>query len=272
MLGHDLCKAAVAGGHEAVGLTRTDLDLTNGAAVEAAVSKLRPDAVINCAAWTDVDLAEQRELQALAVNGDGAGSVARAAAAADAWMLQISTDYVFDGAKRTPYVESDAVSPLSAYGRSKLAGEEAVAVAAPECHTIVRTSWLFGVHGRSFPATVLKIAAERDQITVVDDQVGCPTFTGHLAQALLELAAGRVAGTVHVAASGSCSWCELAREIVSTAGLDCEVKPGSSSDLDRPAPRPVYSVLETERGSEVPRLVHWREGLATFMGSRVPSP
>jgi dTDP-4-dehydrorhamnose reductase len=272
MLGQDVCSAAGLAGHDVIALVRSELDVTDSAAVQAAVNRARPDVVVNCAAWTDVDGAESDGEGALAVNGLGAGNVARAAAAAGAWTLHVSTDYVFDGLKREPYVESDATGPLSEYGRSKLAGERAVAQAAPKLHTIVRSSWLFGASGKSFPKTIMRLAAERDELTVVDDQVGCPTFTGHLAAALVALASEQpITGIVHVAAGGQCSWYELAAKIVARGDLRCEIKPGRTADLARPAPRPQFSVLRTERGSAVPVLPDWRDGLAAFMDVGVPS-
>ena len=191
--------------------------------------------------------------------------MAKAAAGAGAWTVHVSTDYVFDGAKREPYVESDPVRPASGYGRSKLAGEHAVADAAPEAHTIVRSSWLFGTTGSCFPRTILKLAAERDQLNVVSDQVGCPTFTGDLAGALLALAATRPLGLLHVAAAGDCSWFEFASEIVAARGLDCRVSPCTTDEFPRPAPRPAYSVLRSERGESAPALPHWRDGLAAYL-------
>jgi dTDP-4-dehydrorhamnose reductase len=270
MLGHDLTRAAEAAGHEAVGLAREDVDITDAGAVQEAIGGHAPDVVVNCAAWTDVDGAEASSQAAHAVNGDGAGHVAAAAASAGAWMIQISTDYVFDGSKRSPYLESDPVAPASMYGATKLAGEREVAARCPGRHTIVRTSWLFGTHGRCFPATILRLADERDELTVVDDQVGCPTFTGHLAQGLVALVEDPPPiGVVHVAGAGSCSWYELAREVVSTAGLSCELRPGLTQDLARPAPRPPYSVLRTERGAAVPRLPDWRRGVAEYMSAGI---
>jgi dTDP-4-dehydrorhamnose reductase len=267
MLGHDVCEIAGAAGHELSAFPRAQLDVTDATAVDDAVAGARPDAVINCAAYTNVDGAETDSALAEAVNGRGAGNVARAAAAAGAWTIHVSSDYVFDGLAREPYVESDPVGPISAYGRSKLSGERAVAEAAPGRHTIVRSSWLFGASGPCFPATIMRLAAERDELSVVDDQVGSPTFTGHLAGALLDLAgrSPRLVGIVHVAAAGRCSWFEFSREIVSHAGLECDVKPGTTADLGRPAPRPAFSVLGTERGSDAPRLPEWREGLAEYM-------
>ena len=265
MLGQDLVTTVRAAGHDAVGFSRGELDITDADAVANAVCSVRPDVVVNCAAWTDVDGAEHDEDGAVAVNGAGAGNVARAAAARGAWAIHVSSDYVFDGAKRSPYLESDPVAPLSSYGRSKLAGERAVAVEAPGRHTIVRSSWLFGAGGRCFPATILRLANERDELKVVDDQVGCPTFTGHLASALVQTALERPVGLVHTAGGGSCSWYEFAREIVATAGVSCEVRPCTTAEMPRPATRPAYSVLRSERGEEVPSLPDWREGLAEYM-------
>lgn len=268
MLGGDVCRATTVAGHELLAYARGELDVRDAPAVEAVVSRERPDAVINCAAWTDVDGAEEAVDEAFAANAAGAANVAAAADSAGAWTIHVSTDYVFDGRKREPYIESDEVGPLSAYGRSKLEGERGIAAAAPDSHTIVRSSWLFGTGGSSFPKTILRLAGERDFLTVVDDQVGCPTFTGHLAPALVALAESRAAGLLHLAASGSCSWYEFARELVASAGLGCEIRPGRTADLGRPAARPEYSVLVSER-TEAPRLSSWQEGMAEFMASGV---
>jgi dTDP-4-dehydrorhamnose reductase len=269
MLGHDLVAAGSAAGHEVVGFSRAEVDITDAESVTRALNEARPDVVVNCAAWTNVDGAEADEGAAAAVNGAGAGNVARAAAACGAWTIHVSSDYVFDGTKRSAYLESDDIGPLSAYGRSKLAGERAVADAAPGQNTIVRSSWLFGTGGVCFPATILRLAGEREELNVVDDQVGCPTFTGHLARALVELGAGeaRPVGIVHVAGGGVCSWYAFAQEIVARAGLNCEVKPCTTADMSRPATRPAYSVLRSERGHEVPALPEWRAGLAEYMAA-----
>jgi dTDP-4-dehydrorhamnose reductase len=252
----------VAGGHDPVTLPRAELDISDADAVSAAVAAAAPDVVINCAAWTNVDGAEESEQAAHAVNGQGAGHVARAAAAAGAWTVHVSSDYVFDGRKREPYLESDAVGPLSAYGRTKLAGEEAVADAAPDSHTTVRSAWLFGVDGKCFPKTIRRLAAERDQLSIVADQVGCPTFTGHLAPALVQLAAERALGLLHVAAEDQCSWFEFAQAIVAASGSDCDVRPITTDEYPAAATRPAYGVLRSERGA--PRLPGWRDGLAEF--------
>jgi dTDP-4-dehydrorhamnose reductase len=263
MLGVDVRRAVDSAGHEGLSLTRAQLDITDAAATADAVRDAEPGAVINCAAWTDVDGAETHSAEATAVNGTGAGNVAAAAAAAGAWLVHVSTDYVFDGAKPQPYVESDPVDPMSAYGRSKLQGERAVTAAAPGTHTIVRTAWLFGAGGKCFPKTILRAAAQRPELTVVSDQVGSPTFTGHLGPALVELAAQRVPGVLHVAGAGHCSWYELAVAVVAAGGVDCPVRPISTDEYPLPARRPANSVLVSERGA--PELPDWRLGLRDFM-------
>ncbi|MGO9753704.1 MAG: dTDP-4-dehydrorhamnose reductase, partial [Solirubrobacteraceae bacterium] len=274
MLGLDILEAAIAAGHEVAGRTHSELDIADADACQRAIESADADAVINCAAYTNVDGAESDPETAHSVNGAGAGNIARAAARAGAWTVHVSSDYVFDGRKRTPYLESDPTGPLSVYGASKLAGELAVAGAAPGAHTIVRSSWLFGAGGPCFPATMLRLAGERDELTVVDDQVGCPTFTGDLAQALVAIAADhgpQRAGVMHVAAEGECSWFELAAEILASAGASTVLEPGSTAKLGRPAPRPAYSVMRSERGEQVPRLPHWRQGLSRYLAMRVPA-
>jgi dTDP-4-dehydrorhamnose reductase len=270
MLGQDVTTAARTAGHDAVALARGNLDITDAGAVAGVVAEARPDAVVNCAAWTKVDEAEADPQGATAVNAHGAGNVGAAAYAAGAWTIHLSTDYVFDGEKREPYVESDLVGPRSEYGRSKLQGERAIASRAPGCHTIVRSAWLFGAGGPCFPQTILRLAAERERLTVVDDQVGCPTFTAHLALAVMELVGrGRDApqGILHVAGAGACSWFDFAREVVATGGPEgCEVVPVSSEEFPRPAPRPAYSVLRSER--EAPVLPDWRLGLSDYLAAR----
>jgi len=209
-----------------------------------------PDLVLHAAAWTDVDGAEEHEALAAAVNVRGTRNVVGLGAP----VVYYSTDYVFDGTKRKPYLESDEPSPLSAYGRTKLEGEHEV-----RDGWIVRSSWLFGATGRNFLRTMLELGRERDEVRIVDDQVGSPTFVGHLAQAtrdLLELPYG----TWHVAADGQCSWAEFAAAIFDETGIDCRVVPITTEELGRPAARPAYSVLRSEREG-APLLSHWREGL-----------
>jgi dTDP-4-dehydrorhamnose reductase len=266
MLGRDVLRACEHADVDCVGLPRTELDVADREACLEVISAQRPDAVVNCAAWTDVDGAEEHERPALAVNGVGAENVAHACARVRAHLVQVSTDYVFDGTATRPYVESDPVRPLGAYGRTKLEGERRVAEALPSA-AIARSSWLFGTAGGNFVDTMLRLAADRGEVTVVDDQVGCPTWTGHLAPALLALAAApRLSGVFHVASAGRCSWYEFALEIFAQAGVDCRVRRGSSADLGRPAPRPAWSVLGTERDG--PRLPDWTEGLAGFLAER----
>jgi dTDP-4-dehydrorhamnose reductase len=264
MLGSDVTAAAARAGHDVTPLSRRQLDVADAAAVRAAVKAARPDAVVNCAAWTDVDGAEANEGDATIVNGEGARHVAQAAAAAGAFVVHVSTDYVFDGTAREPYLESAPTAPASAYGRSKLAGEIAVADAAPGAHAIVRSSWLFGRHGGNFVATVLRLARERDKLTVVDDQVGCPTFTGHLATALVAIAERRLPGIRHVAGAGECSWHDLAAAAFAATGADVELSRGRTADLDRPAPRPAYSVLRSEH-RDTPVLPPWQDGLHAYL-------
>jgi dTDP-4-dehydrorhamnose reductase len=270
MLGQDVVRAAEADGDEVIALARGDLDVTDERAVAAALSDEQLDAVINCAAWTDVDGAESDPDGADAVNALGAANVANAAAQVGARLVHVSTDYVFDGdrsAEESPYVESDVPGPRSVYGASKLAGEEAV-VAADGSHAIVRSSWLFGVGGRNFVATMLALGAERDEVTVVTDQLGCPTATAHLAPALLALARDEDAqGLFHVAGGGRCSWHELAVEAFRQAGIACRVLPCTTAEMPRPAPRPPFSALASER-DDAPLLPPWQEGLTTYLAQR----
>ena len=263
MLGQDVFAAAQAGGHETVALPRAELDIADRESVHGAIAQARPEVIVNCAAWTDVDGAEEQYEAALSVNGTAAGYVAAAGAAVGAWTLHVSSDYVFAGGKREPYLESDAVAPASGYGRSKLAGEREVAQAAPGSHTVVRSSWLFGANGHCFPRTIARLAAERDELRVVSDQIGCPTFTGHLAEKLLDLAAQRRRGILHEAATGRCSWNEFAQAVFAAAGLDVRVTPTTSDALARPAPRPAWSVLASERDPEP--MPAWQEGLAAYL-------
>ena len=255
MLGRDV--VAAAGDHEVVALARADLDITDPDAVRAAIESARPDAVINCAAWTDVDGAEEHEAEATAVNGAGAGNVAAAAP----YVVHVSSDYVFDGQATEPYREDAATGPRSAYGRSKLAGEQAIAA---ERHAIVRSSWLFGPHGRNFVDTMRRLGAERDELAVVDDQVGCPTYTGHLAPALVTIAERGLTGVLHVAGGGRCSWLDLAVATFEETGLRVAVHPQSTADLGRPAPRPAFSALASTR-DDAPVLPPWREGLRAHL-------
>ncbi len=266
MLGRDAVAAARAAGHEVTPLTRAELDVADAAAVRSAFEGSRPEVVLNCAAYTNVDGAEDDEPDAMRVNGEGAGNVASAAAAIDAEVVYPSTDYVFDGDKREPYLESDPVAPRSAYGRSKLAGERATVAANPH-HHVVRTSWLFGLAGKNFVETMLRVGRERADVSVVSDQVGCPTYTAHLAPALVALAGSDRFGVRHIAARGECSWFDFAEAIFGRAGIACAVNPTTTAEFARAAPRPAYSVLRSER-LEATELPHWREGLDAYLTER----
>jgi dTDP-4-dehydrorhamnose reductase len=237
-------------------LTRADWDVTSPPPPLEA-----PDLVLHAAAWTDVDGAEADPQGAASANVGGTAN----AAALGAPLVYFSSDYVFDGRKREPYVESDAPNPLSAYGRTKLHGE----AAAGEQTWIVRSSWLFGPTGNNFVRTMLRLGAERDEVAVVDDQHGCPTYVGHLAAAVHDVVELPF-GVWHLAGTGDCTWAEFAGEIFTEAGLACRVRRISTAELGRPAPRPAYSVLRSERPN-APRLPHWRDGLRACLERMRPN-
>jgi dTDP-4-dehydrorhamnose reductase len=230
---------------QARALTRTDWDVTF-----PPPAGLDPDLVLHAAAWTDVDGAEDDPQSAAAVNVGGTLNVAELGAPLVSW----STDYVFDGTKRTPYVESDSPSPLGAYARTKLHGE----AAAGELAWIVRTSWLFGATGNNFVRTMLRLAAERDEVAVVDDQRGSPTYVGHLAEATKQVL-HLPHGIYHVTAEGDCTWADFAEAVFEEAGLDTRVRRITTGEFGARAARPAYSVLRSEKGA--PELPHWRDGL-----------
>jgi dTDP-4-dehydrorhamnose reductase len=279
MLGLDVLRAGERAGHELVGMDLPELDITNAAAVAEIFAGVRPDAVLNLAAWTDVDGAESHVEAARAVNADGAGNLARAAAQAGVPLVHISTDYVFDGDGRVDdsgalraYLESDPTGPRSAYGRTKLAGEQQVLAASPR-HTVVRSSWLFGIGGRNFAETMLRLAGERtlkgtgEAVQVVTDQIGCPTWTGHLAPALFGVLEREVTGIVHLAGTGHVSWNGFTIEIFRQAEVACRVEETTTEQMPRPAPRPAWSALESERADVLP-LPPWQDGLAGFLAAR----
>ncbi|MDH6578415.1 dTDP-4-dehydrorhamnose reductase [Kitasatospora sp. MAP5-34] len=267
MLGRDLL--TVLAGEQVTALDRAALDITDPAAVRAAVAG--HSVVVNCAAWTDVDGAETAEEAATAVNGTGVRHLAAACAETGARLLHVSTDYVLPGDAGHPYPEDAATGPVNAYGRSKLAGERAVAELLPEHGYIVRTAWLYGEHGGNFVATMLKLAAQRETLDVVDDQQGQPTWSYALAQRLVAL--GRApeapAGVYHGTASGRTTWYGLARAAYELSGLDPErIRPTNSAAFVRPAVRPAYSVLGHDRWATagLPPLPDWRESLAEALG------
>ena len=266
MLGQDVARAARLANHEVEALGRAEVDITDEAAVLRAVERSQPDVVLNCAAYTNVDGAEHEPGEAMRVNADGARVVARTAASADAAVLYVSSDYVFDGSKDGPYVESDEPTPLSSYGTSKLAGEVDTAAVNPR-HFIVRSSWLFGTAGPNFVETMLELGEREREVVVVRDQVGSPTYTAHLAEGLVRLAATDAYGLHHMSAEGQCSWYEFAEAIFEEAGIDCRVLSTSTEELGRPAPRPEYSVLATQWEDAI-HLPDWRTGLRAYLGEK----
>lgn len=288
MLGHTLVPRLEAAGHEVVavrhpqdsgpmpaphapGLQRETrpIDITDGPALAAAAREAGPDWVVHLAAWTDVDGCEADPGRAMHVNGEGSRNAALAAAGAGAGVLAMSTDYVFDGSGRAPRREDDPTGPLGAYGRSKLAGEQAVREANPR-HAIVRTSWLYGRGGRNFVDTILARARAGQPLKVVDDQRGSPTWAGDLADGVLALLERAALGTYHVTGSGECSWHAFAVAACELAGVPASVAAISSSELDRPARRPAYSVLDNGRFEQLTgrRMPHWRDALQRYLRSQ----
>jgi len=244
------------------------LDLRDAGAVATAVRAYRPDVVLHTAAYTDVDGAERDEATAYAVNALGTRHLVEALRGTHTQLVSFSTDYVFDGRKGAPYVEHDEPAPLNAYGRTKLAQEHETL--AWVHGTVIRTAWLFSATGRNFVTTILAAARERaaaasaQPLRVVDDQVGSPTYAGHLAAAVVEaLERGLGPGIFHMAGGGACSWCELAREVVALAGLAVEVEPITTAEAGRPAPRPAFSALASERAVSQPP--DWQDGVATVI-------
>jgi len=278
MLGHDVMRAGERAGHELVPVDLPELDITDVSAVSALVARLQDepgslDGIVNCAAWTDVDGAESKREQAHAVNAEGVGVLAGVAYQGGIPLLHISTDYVFDGVapldadgRPRAYLESDPTGPRSVYGATKLEGEQMVLGVSPD-NTVVRTAWLYGIDGANFVATMLRLAGERDAVQVVTDQVGSPTWAGHLAPAVLGLLERQVSGLVHLTGGGQVSWNSFTQEIFRQAELDCRVEPTTSDQFVRPAPRPAWSALETERDDVLP-LPPWQDGLAGYLAAR----
>ncbi|MGH2793338.1 MAG: dTDP-4-dehydrorhamnose reductase [Actinomycetota bacterium] len=258
-LGRDLAGVL---GPDAIPLSHQELDVADADAVAAAVAAHRPDAIVNCAAWTDVEGCEGDPVHATLLNAEGPRNIARAAG--DALVVQISTDYVFDGRSDRAYVESDPVNPVSEYGRSKLEGERAVAAEARRW-AVVRTAWLYGTGTKNFVAAILRASRTRERLQVVDDQIGSPTSTPDLANALVILLELGVTGLLHGVNAGICSRWEFARAAFEIAGLDPErVEPVPTSAMPRPAIRPAYAPMEGPawRTAGLPDLRHWREALA----------
>jgi dTDP-4-dehydrorhamnose reductase len=278
MLGHDVMRAGERAGHALVGVDLPEVDITDAAGLDGLLERLKNepgglDGIVNCAAWTDVDGAESKPEAAHTVNVLGAGVLASAAAKAAVPLVHISTDYVFDGVAplddqgdARPYLESDPTRPRSVYGSTKLDGEQLV-LACSRSHAVVRTAWLYGIDGPNFVATMLRLAGERDSVQVVTDQIGSPTWSGHLAPAVLGLLERGVAGLVHMTGGGHVSWYGFTEEIYRQAEIDCRVEPTTSEAFVRPAPRPAWSALESERPEVIP-LPPWQDGLAGYLAAR----
>ncbi len=273
-VGNALADATAARHWPCVVLGHDEVDIADEAAVAAAVAKHRPSAVVNAAAYTAVDKAESEPEQAMLVNGLAPGHIAAAARTADAICLHISTDYVFDGRKGVPYVEDDPVAPLGVYGRSKLAGERAVHAAGGRW-LVVRTAWVFAATGHNFVKTMLRLGAERDSLSVVDDQTGGPTPAAMFAEALLDMLDHARAdgfadwGIYHLAGEPPVTWFDFAKAIFAEAGLSVAVTPTDTASFGAPAPRPAYGVMDCGRAKRVFGLagIDWREGLKPVVRS-----
>ena len=275
MLGRDLTDLLQARGEEFTPLARADLDITDPAAVAAAVSAVKPDVVVNCAAWTAVDAAEEHEEAALAINSGGAGNLAAACASVGALLVQPSTDYVFDGRASAPYAEDAPTAPAGAYGRTKLAGEQAVRAALPDASYIVRTAWLYGAHGKNFAATMLRLARNGTAPGVVADQHGQPTWTADVAAQVYALVDNSApTGTYHATSSGQTTWFGFAEEIFrlyhSSAAQEEDAerrrvapRPITTAEYPTPAQRPAYSVLghDAWRAAGIEPIGDWRDAL-----------
>lgn len=267
MLGSDVCRTFQAEGHEVLPVSTDDFDIENAAAALSAVKLFGPELIVHTAAYTDVDGCERDPDRANRVNALGTWNVATAAAECKASIVVISTDFVFDGEKREPYTEFDATHPLGAYGSSKLLGERLAQTACRRTY-VVRTSWLYGCQGKCFPKTILTHAQTKPELRVVADQVGSPTFTRDLAEALVDLVKLPLYGVYHVANSGQCSWFELASELLKRAGrTDVTVTPISSTAWQSPTQRPAYSALRgyVRELQGKPPLRHWSEALDDYV-------
>ena len=266
MVASDLTRALTERGEDVVALSKSDLDITSSRLVQQAVGDARPDIVVNCAAWTRVDDAETNEAAANAINGSAVELLAHAINRIGARLIHLSTDFVFDGTKRAPYEINDKTSPLSAYGRSKLLGE--IAASHAEKHVVLRSSWLFGKSGPNFVEAIRRqIVKGTNPLRVVDDQRGRPTYTPHLAEAIIRIAHSDANGMMHYADEPECTWFDFAKAIVEELGGDVTVKPVTTAEFPRPATRPAYSVLSTERYERVTgvRPDSWRDGLREYL-------
>jgi dTDP-4-dehydrorhamnose reductase len=265
-LGQDVVKELERKGHEAVGVDRHQLDITDAGAVDSLISDVKPDAILHCAAYTNVDKAEEDREAAYNVNALGSENLAKAAANNQSKLLYVSTDYVFDGSATEPYEADHPTKPLGVYGETKLAGEEMVQKHL-ERYYIVRTAWVYGIHGNNFVKTMLKLGAERDELGVVHDQVGSPTYTVDLARFMVELVETDKYGIYHASNEGVCSWYEFAVEIFKQAGIQVKVNPLTTEQFPRPAERPKYSVLSKKKIAEqgFTPLRNWKEALTAYL-------
>jgi dTDP-4-dehydrorhamnose reductase len=255
-------------GDEVVGISSRDVDIRDAGKVRDVVREVRPEWIVLAAAYTDVDGCESHPDLAFAVNRDGVVNVGEAAKRAGAKLLFLSSDYVFDGKKTSPYEVDDARNPQSVYGKSKAEAEVRLLEVLPEC-CIARTSWLFGTGGKCFPDTILKLTASRPTLDVVNDQRGGPTYSVDLARAIIELCRKGANGIVHVTNAGDCSWFEFAREIIRAAELATEVRPVSTQQMARPAPRPAYSVLSaTSLQRWAVAMPRWQDALQRYLRER----
>jgi dTDP-4-dehydrorhamnose reductase len=250
------------------GLSSKDVDIRDQQAVDRVIGDARPGWIIHAAAYTDVDGCESNRELAMSVNRDGAAHVAESAKRHNARLLFLSTDYVFDGTKNSPYEVMDERAPINLYGESKAEAELKLLTIIPDC-TIVRTSWVFGKGGRCFPETILRLATTRPELSVVNDQRGSPTYTVDLARAIIELCRKNASGIIHVTNAGDCTWFDFATEIVRAAGLPAEVHPVATEQFPRPAKRPAYSVLSPvsreKLGISMP---DWQDALARYLEKR----
>jgi len=269
-LGSDFMVGAFAAGHDAHGMDYPQIDITDPGSVQRAIENARPEMIVNCAGYTAVDACETDEQRAFAVNAAGVGHIAEAAQLCGASVAHISTDYVFDGAKPGPYVESDPPNPQSAYGRTKLAGEEAL-MRNCQRHFIFRIAWLFGAHGANFVKTIRRAAAEKagrgESLKVVSDQRGTPTWTVEVCRQILRVIGARQHGLFHCTAEGECTWYDFARHIVEAAGIPASVVPCTTREFPRPAPRPANSVLENARlkALGLDSMKEWRSAFGEFL-------
>lgn len=273
MLGTELLKILQEQSIQTVAVDLKEMDVTSRDSVDSIFEEFRPAVVLNASGFTDVDGCESQVETAFAVNAEGPANLAAASTKVGAFLIHVSTDYVFDGTCREPYREDDPLNPLGVYGKSKAVGEIRVREIIPENHCIVRTQWLFGLHGKNFVDTIVRLSGERDVLTIVDDQIGSPTYAPDLAEALVTLARMRGRGTFHVTNSGSTSWYGFAAKIIELAGRSAVVEPMKSSELQRPAPRPLFSVLDNTRFhgfcGYIPR--EWTAALQAYLKERKDS-